>query len=139
MRVLFDTDVLLDLLLDRRPHADAVARILSRVDKGDVAGYVCATSVTTIFYLAEKAAGRQKARQYVQAILSFLEVAPITRTVLEGAFSTDFKEYEDAVTHEAALQVRADSIATRNTKDYSHSRLPVYTPADLLAILDVSA
>ena len=76
MIVLFDTDVILDLLLDREAFAEAATLVFSRVEKGDITGYVCATTMTTLHYLAAKALGAAKARKYIQRLLSLLEVAP---------------------------------------------------------------
>ena len=61
MRILFDTNVLLDVMLDREPHAETSAEILSRVESGDLTGCICATTVTTIHYLAARAVGSEQA------------------------------------------------------------------------------
>ena len=75
MRVLFDTNVLIDFLLDRAPYAQSAADLLSRVDRGEIQGLACANSFTTIFYLARKAAGVEAARSYIADLLTLLEVA----------------------------------------------------------------
>ena len=136
MKFLFDADVLLDLLLDRRPHARAAADLLSRVERSEIAGCLCATAVTNIHYLAQKAVGAAAARQQVQMLLSLLEVAPVGRPVLENALVLDFRDFEDAVTHESARQAGADGIVTRNGRDYRRATLPVHSPADAIALLD---
>jgi predicted nucleic acid-binding protein len=51
MRVLFDTNVILDVLLERRPFSESASKLLSRVEKGEITGLVCATTITTIYYL----------------------------------------------------------------------------------------
>ena len=62
MRVLFDTNVVLDLLLARQPHVETAAALVARVERGELTGCLCATTVTTIFYLASKAVGAEAAR-----------------------------------------------------------------------------
>lgn len=136
MRILFDTNVVLDLLLDREPHATAAARLVSRVERGDVAGTLCATAVTTIHYLVFRELGRAEARRALKTLLRFFGVASVTRAVLESALEGSFDDYEDAVVHEAARAVDADAIVTRNVRDFRSSQIPVYTPDELVAALD---
>jgi len=138
MRVLFDIDVILDLLLDRQPHAENAARLLSEAERGGFSGYLCATAVTTIYYLAAKSVGARRAREHVRSLLSVLEVAPVNRGVLEGALLADFRDFEDAVTHESARLVEAHFIVTRNLGDFRGSQIAVHSPRELLALLAAS-
>jgi predicted nucleic acid-binding protein len=133
--LLFDTDVILDLLLDREPFADATAQLFSRVEKGDITGYVCATTVTTIHYLTAKAGGTGKARKSIQKLLSLLEVAPVSRAVLEGALESKYDDFEDGVVAEAAHHVEAGAIVTRNVRHYRNSAVPAYLPSEILKML----
>jgi predicted nucleic acid-binding protein len=64
-----------------------------------------------------------------------LEPLVANRTVLEGAFDTSFKDFEDAVSHEAARQAGIECIVTRNIRDFKTSQIPVYSPSDLLRTL----
>ena len=108
MRALFDTDVLIDFLLDRAPFAEGAADLLSRVDRGEIQGLACANSFTTIFYLARKAAGVEAARTFFADLLALLDVAPVGRSTLEEAGQSDVGDYEDAVVCAAARQAQAD-------------------------------
>ena len=135
MIALFDTDVILDLLLDREPFAEAAARLFSIAEKGDITGYVCATTITTLHYLASKVAGAGKAKRHIERLLSFLEVAPVNRAVLEAAIEGKFDDFEDGVISEAAHQVRAEAIITRNVRHYKSSAVPAYSSAEILQIL----
>ncbi len=135
MRVLFDVDVVLDLLLDRSPFSRDAGILLSKAEQGELAGHICATAVTTIYYIARKAIGDRRARKGVRKLLTFLEPLVVNRTVLEGAFDTTFKDFEDAVSHEAARQAGVECIVTRNIRDFKESKLPVYSPSDLVRTL----
>lgn len=138
MRILFDTDVLIDFLLDRPPYAESAANLLSRVDRGEVQGLAYANSFTTIFYLARKAAGMESARTYVADLLALLEVAPVGRGTLEDAGQSGVLDYEYAVVCAAASRANADCVVTRNQKDYANAPLPVHSPTSLLAVLSVA-
>ena len=131
MRVLFDTNVVLDLLLDREPFSLEAAKCFSRVEAGEIEGWLCGSTVTTLHYLIRKSAGARKARESISLLLSLFEIAPVNKTALEGALNLPFKDFEDAMLHEAARLVNADVIVTRNTVDFKHSSIPVRQPREL--------
>jgi predicted nucleic acid-binding protein len=139
LRVLFDTNVVLDVMLDREPFAAVSADVLSRVEAGELIGCVCATTVTTIHYLATRAATAERALGEVRKILSLFEVAPVNRAVLESALELGFSDYEDAVLHEAARQIGAQAIVTRNPRHFKRASVPVFSPEELSRALDVQA
>ncbi len=139
MKVLFDTNVLLDLLLDRAPHADLSEQLVSLVDAGALDGAICATTATTIHYLAAKAVGRKAATGHLRKLLAIFEVAAVDERVLRGALDLQFPDFEDAVLHEAARAVRATAIVTRNGKDFARATLLVFDPPELLAALRAEA
>lgn len=138
MTVVFDTNVVLDVLLNRPFFVEPAANLLARAERREVQGFACATTITTIFYLARKAVGLRKARQQVGTILSLLNVAPVNDTVLKNALNGAFDDFEDAVIAESARQVQAHCIVTRNIRDFAASRVPVYTPPSLIAFLDAT-
>ncbi|MHB9004756.1 MAG: type II toxin-antitoxin system VapC family toxin [Coriobacteriia bacterium] len=133
MRVLFDTNVILDHMLEREPHVDAAEQLLSLVDSRAIDGVICATTATTIHYLVTKARGAKPAAEHLRTLLSIFDVACVDRDVLRDALDTDFADYEDAVLHQAALESGAAAIVTRNGRDFVRSTLPVFDPQELLA------
>lgn len=135
MKVLFDTNVILDVLLDRSPHVTAAAKLFAMVDRGRIKGSICATTVTTVFYIAAKSFGSRRAREQVHNLLELFDVAPVTREVLDGALHIDFTDYEDAVLHEAARNVGANTIVTRDRHDFANAAIMTLTPQELLAMI----
>ena len=135
MRVLFDTNVVLDHLLEREPFVDSAERLLSLVDSGGLDGVVCSTTVTTIHYLASKVVGAAEATAYIRELLAMFDVACVDREVLRGALDAGFSDFEDAVLHEAARAAGASAIVTRNGRDFTRSTAPVFTPVELIAAL----
>ena len=103
MRILFDTNVILDVLLDREPFSSTAAKLFSEVEAGNIAGYVCATTITTLHYLASKVMGAASAKEQINKLTMLFEIAPVNRAVLDAALLSEFKDFEDAVVHEAAL------------------------------------
>lgn len=135
MKVLFDTNIVLDVLMDRAPHADAAVELFSKVENGSIIGYLGATTITTIYYLIAKAIGPAQADSEIRKLLTMFEVAPVNRAVLESALAVGFSDFEDAVIAEAAVHAGADTIVTRNRKDFKPARIPVYSSTDLAKIL----
>ena len=135
MKILLDTNIVLDVLMDRIPFSDAATELFSKVEDGTVIGYLCGTTITTVYYLAAKTVGAARAREEIKKLLSLFEVAPVNRLVLESALVADFNDLEDAVIHEAACHVGAEAIVTRNQKDFKKSGIPVYSSEELAKIL----
>ena len=135
--MLFDTNVVLDVLLDREPFATTAAQLFARVERGAMPGYLCATTVTTVHYLAHKTLGAEQARSKIRNLLRLFEVAPVNRAVLEGALASRLQDFEDAVLHEAALHVGAQGIVTRDPAGFKGARLPVYAPEELWKMLQM--
>jgi predicted nucleic acid-binding protein len=139
VKILLDTNIVLDLLMDRQPYSDAAVELFARVENGNVTGCLCATTITTLFYLAAKAVGATRAKEEIGKLLSLFELAPVNRLVLESALELDFNDFEDAVIHEAARLAGADAIVTRNLKDFTKSRIPVYSSEEMARMLAVPA
>ncbi len=134
MRVLLDTNVLMDVLLERQPFVDESAKVMDQVVRGAVTGLIGATTVTTIFYLARREIGAKEAMRHIQKLLNLCEVASVTRSVLDAATTSNAPDFEDAVLAEAAHQAGAQAIITRNLKDFAHSPVRAYTPRQWLAM-----
>lgn len=135
MRVLLDTNIILDVLLAREPHVEASARVLALAERGVLAGFISASSVTTLAYLAGKAVGARRARQHLETILTILTVAPVDDRVLREALHAGMADFEDAVIYAAALGSGCQGIATRDAKGFRRSRIPVFAPVELLALM----
>ncbi len=138
MRVLLDTNVVLDLLLERQPFAEVAAQLTARIERGELEGYLAAGTITTIQYLARKVLGERGARKAIADLLALFEIVPVTRAVLQEALVLPLADFEDAVLYEAARCGGAEAVVTRNLDDFRPARLPVYSPVDLLRALDAA-
>ena len=138
MNVLFDTNVILDVLLEREPHLDAASKLFALVDNGRITGSICATTATTVYSIAAKSFGNRRARDQVHGLLGLFEVAPVGRDVLDSALDIDFSDYEDAVLHEAARAAGATVIVMRDRDDFVNSAIPALDPIELLAVVAAS-
>ena len=136
MRILFDTNVILDVLLDREPFSSSAAKLFSKVDKGEITGYVCATTITTLHYLTSKVIGADAAIEEINKLMMLFEVAPVNRAVLDAALTSGFKDFEDAVVHESGVYKETQGIVTRDLNGFKKSKIPIYSPEELSIMLE---
>lgn len=137
-RVMFDVNVILDVLLDRRPFADDASAAWAAVERGDAEGYLSAHAVTTLHYLNEKSVGGRLAGETTESLLSVFAVAPVDAPVLRAASSLGWRDFEDAVVTASARHAKCDAVITRNPKDFKGAPIKVLTPAEAVAWIETS-
>jgi len=135
VKILFDTNVVLDVLLERIPHAGPAAALFALVEQRILEGLLGSTTVTTVHYLCEKHADPVSARKHIRTLLLLFDVAEVRRATLLEALESGFTDFEDAVLHQAGLTAQVDGIVTRDQAGFRESELPVYSPQELLAAL----
>ena len=133
MRILFDTNVIIDVVQKREPHFESSYKVFQIAVKGDVESMVPASILTDIYYvirpsLKSKAAAREAIRQ----LTSLLEVCDTKGMDAIDALDLPMVDYEDAVVASIAAREKVDFIITRNTKDYVESPVPAISPDDYL-------
>lgn len=136
-RILLDVNIVLDVLLDRRPFADAASAVWSEVEEGCAEGLISAHAVTTVHYLNAREVGGRIASDTAEAILSVFGVAAVDERVLRRAADLRWPDFEDAVTAAAASQAQCDAVVTRNPGDFKRSPVRVLTPVEAVAWLRV--
>lgn len=134
-RVLFDSDVLLDVLAQRQPFVIASAQALNTVTQEQVQGYVSGHAVTNVFYILRRQIGSEAARELLSRLLQRIQVASVTDEVIRQALQSSITDFEDAVTSAAASVAGLEMIVTRNTSDFVTSSVPAVMPEEFLATL----
>lgn len=134
--LLIDTNVLLDVILEREPWAVESALVLDAVARERARGFVAGHAITTVHNIVEKAAGRVAANTAVSDLLELLSVVPLGSAEFQRALALGLRDYEDAVQVAACLHVGADYLVTRNGKDYRSAPVSPRTPGEVLAVLD---
>lgn len=135
MRVLVDTNVVLDVLLARKPFVDAAARLFGLIEQSRLEGLLCATTVTTVDYLLSQSLPRPQSREALRRLLELFEIAPVNRAVIDEAFRSKIPDFEDAVLEQSGRFCGADAIITRNLQDFRHSSLKALGPDELLSAI----
>ena len=133
MKILLDTNVVLDVLLDRRPYLeDSYGTIKKALEKGHIL-YISAAAATDIFYVLRKALGSNKeALKKMKVFMKVFSFAKVDEDDIIKAFSSKINDFEDAVVDAVALSLKADLIITRNDKDFRYANVKVMTPAEYI-------
>jgi predicted nucleic acid-binding protein len=134
-KLLVDADVVLDVLLDRQPHADGSAAVWATVETGRTSGLLAAHAVTTIYYMIRKERGAARAQRAISWLLRVFGVAAVDGSVLSDAMKLSWVDFEDAVTASAAHLAGCDYIVTRDPKGFRDSPIPVATPEAVIPLL----
>lgn len=137
-KVAFDTNVLLDTILNR-PGRENALRLMLAVSEGKIAGLVSANSITDLYYLARKGIGDQAAREAIFDILSIFDVALVDGDACSMALNEPMSDYEDAVLAVCAAREEADYIVTGDQVFLkAESPVQVRTPAELLRLIEAA-
>lgn len=133
MKIMCDTNVIIDVLLEREPFAEDSCQVLSLCEEHKIDGYVSASSVTDIYYLVRKYThSTELAYQAVGKMLEIVKVCSVTNNDVLTAFQRKAKDFEDCLLAVCAESARCDYIVTRNKKDFEGFGIPLLTPAELL-------
>ena len=133
MKVLIDTNVLLDYLTKRGPYYINARQIIQQCAANDLDGFVAAHSIVDAFYIMRKTVSVEKRREYLLQICKIITIIGIDERKLTAALSNlSFKDFEDCLQNECGIEVGVDYIITRNEKDFSESGITVVTPEKFL-------
>lgn len=136
MRWLVDVNVVLDVLADREPWADAASEVLARIERGEATGYLAAHTVTTLHYLLARHRSAEVAREHTRLLLRLFEIVPVDEDRLLQALDLPLRDFEDAVQGACAEKAGVDALVTRNEPDFDGLGLPVLSPVALLSRLE---
>ena len=127
-KILVDSNVVLDVLLDRKPHSLASSAVWAAVETKSVEGVLPAHAFTAIHYLIRKELGSSKALRMIASILQVFGVAPVDHEVIRHALQLNSPDFEDAVSAASAGRAGCDAIVTRDRKGFPDSPIRVLTP-----------
>lgn len=139
MKVLIDTNVIIDVLAKREPFLSASAQILRLSETMKIAGFILANSVTDIVYILRKyIPDNSSLNLTIQNLLSIVDVADILKSDILRAFELNFSDYEDALQARCAKRIKANYIITRNPSDFINSPVPTLSPESFLKEFDAA-
>lgn len=132
VKILLDTNIILDVALERQPFFDESEQVLSFVEQGDVEGYISGSTFSDLYYIIRKAKGRGPTLEFLRYISTFCQVATVDNSVISMALTSTFKDFEDAIQYSSAIVNQIDAIVTRNPRDFPVTAPRIVTPDRLI-------
>jgi predicted nucleic acid-binding protein len=140
MKVLLDTNIIVDFLSERQPHFDLSDKVIRECLDGQATGYMATHTANDIFYIVQKSNRDLSSKELVKAIVmcaKMFETVNLTAADIEAASVLRFDDFEDALINQCAVKAKVDYIITRNAKDFINSTVAAIEPAHFLEKLSV--
>jgi predicted nucleic acid-binding protein len=131
-KLFIDTNVMLDLLGERIPYYDSIAKIATLADKGQVTIVVSALSYSTVSYFLTKFENSEIAKDKLRKFKIISEICSLDELIIEKGLNSKFSDFEDSLQYFSALKTDCKILITRNGKDFKESQIPVMTAAEYL-------
>ncbi|MDZ8139139.1 MAG: PIN domain-containing protein [Nostoc sp. DedQUE04] len=132
MRILLDTNIIVDDALEREPFLEASEQVLVLVEQGQVEGYISASTFSDLYYIIRRARGREWTLTYLRQLVNFCQVAIVDSTTINMALNLNFRDFEDAIQYSSAVLNHLDAIITRNPRDFPVATPRIITPEELI-------
>ncbi|MFH7030362.1 MAG: PIN domain-containing protein [Heteroscytonema crispum UTEX LB 1556] len=139
MKVLLDTNIIVDVALERQPYFGNSETVLSFVEQGQIEGYISASTFSDLYYIIRKEKGRDLTLEFLREIATFCQVAIVERAVITMALASTFRDFEDAIQYSTAVVNQLDAIVTRNPQDFPVVIPRIITPEQLIQELTNSS
>ncbi len=131
-----DTDVCLDLLLERKPFYNDAARIFTLADQKKLKLFISSLIFANLDYMLKSEIGFRESRQALIRFKVLVNVLAVDDKIIELSLSSDFKDFEDAIQYYTSMENGVETLITRNLSDYKKAEITVLSPRDFLTILE---
>lgn len=133
-KVLFDTNIILDIALKREPHFKDSYQLFSLIDQNKIIGNITASTVTDLYYISKKEKGHGEAIEFIKSLVDIVEVLGVDKNTILMALRFDLNDFEDAVQTSAAEFNEIEYIITRNKNDFpTTSSIEIVSPEEFLS------
>jgi len=138
IKALIDTNVILDLALKREPFFKDSSRIFECIDDQSLEGYITASSITDIYYIASKQRDKLLARSFLLNLIQILEIIGVDKDIVIQALESEMPDFEDAIQTFSAKYNSIDLIITRNKADFANSGIKAMEPLEFIHSLNIT-
>lgn len=132
MKVLIDTNIILDVLCNRNEFVENSAKIFKLCEVKKIEGYISALSIPNIVYIMRKELDSEKIKDVLATLSLIFTIADLKADDIKKAALMNFKDYEDALQSACAARMKMNFIVTRNIKDFANSKITAITPSELI-------
>ena len=134
-KLFLDTNVVLDLLGEREPFYDSIAKIVTLADKGKIQLIVSALSYSTVYYILSKYENKELVKEKIRKFKVIVETSDLTDKVVDKGLASRFSDFEDSLQYYCAEKMNCNLFITRNEKDFKESEILVVNPDNYLKSL----
>ena len=134
---LLDTNVIIDLLIDRKPFSLMAAKLFDYSEKGKIKLYITAVSYNNTYYIIKKMTSHKETIRILKDLEAITETIATSKDAIKNALDSEFKDFEDAIQYYSAKgNKKLDAIVTRNVSDFKLSKISVLTPDEAVGIVE---
>ena len=137
IKALIDTNVILDIALKREPFFEYSSKIFDKIDDQLLEGYITASSISDIYYIASKQKDKIQARTFLLNLVQILEIIGVDKDIVIESLESELPDFEDAIQVFSAKANSIDLVITRNVTDFTSSGMKVLTPLEFIEKLEI--
>ncbi|MBW8333831.1 MAG: PIN domain-containing protein [Prolixibacteraceae bacterium] len=137
IKALIDTNVVLDIALNREPFFEYSSKIFDKIDDQILEGFITASSITDIYYIASKQKDRLQARKFLINLIQILEVVGVDKDIVIQALESEITDFEDAIQVFSAKSNSIDLVITRNVADFASTGMKALTPQEFIQNFEI--
>lgn len=134
MKILLDTNIILDIALSRLSHSDKAKELMLLINQKEIPVFVSATTVTDIYYILKKSGTHFSAIEFIRSFLEYVDIAGVDKIIIINALRAGLNDFEDSVQIQSAVMNNISTIITRNKSDFKTTDVNVFTPDEFLIL-----
>lgn len=132
MKILIDTNVILDFALERQPFYPESEQIFLLAEQKHIESYVSGATFGDLYYIIRKGKGKDWTMRFLNRLATFCQVATVNQSVITMALTANFRDFEDAIQYSTAVVNQLDVIVTRDSQDFPVTTPRILTPTQLI-------
>lgn len=132
MKVLLDTNIIVDVALERQPYFGNSETVLSLVEQGQIEGYISASTFSDLYYIIRKDKGRNLTIEFLREISTFCQIATVDQAAINMGLTANLRDFEDAIQYSSAVVNQLDVIVTHNPEDFPVTFPRILSPQQLI-------
>jgi predicted nucleic acid-binding protein len=137
VNLFLDTNVVIDYLADRHPFSEAAAELFQHSEQENVSLFISAVSYNNIYYILRQSLTNAATIKVLDELSDITKIVEVNSAIIKKSLKADFKDFEDAIQYNCALTIpKLKAIITRNEKDFKKSTVSVFSPVEILTIIN---
>lgn len=134
-KLFIDSDIILDLLMKRKPYYSSSAKLFKLIENNKITGYVSSLIFANLYYIIRKIEGNEKAKNNLKKLKLLVKVLTVDDKIIELALTSNFKDFEDSIQYYVAIENGIKNLITRNVEDYKKAKINVFTADEYINLL----